>query len=646
MPRKTCCLLLFLFICSALPSWIHAGDQTVFGPRSFKIGKWHIHTSLHTFNVKDPGEGIVTVTKNTPDKPISGGFILFNTTLVPLRDFLTGDEVVFEKQIILRSINFITVFLRGTSGASVNIEVEKAVGPIPPPEVSFSADPQTITLHESSTLSWNVIHADTITIEPGIGSVEPNGSIQVSPDQTTTYTLTAVGAGGTTTQSVTVSVNIPLPTVSISADPEIIISGQFSTLIWSSTHADICEIDQGVGSVTVNGSMSVSPTETTTYTITATSPGGTATADVTITVTDPNAPPTVTISPASASISQGESITLTWNSQRAQSAFIDNDVGSVPVNGSATVSPDHTTTYTITVTGPTGSNTAASVVRVIGSPEPLLEGSFGKQYEDLIPTDATVDEYDTKRFSLITGRVRAIDETPISNVSVTLHSHPEYGTVFTDDEGRFSLPVEGGTTLTVVYQKSGFITAHRKVYVPWNDIAIAETIRMIAQDPIATTITFDGNPDTVVTHQSTKVTDEFGSRSCTMVFTGDNHAYLVDENGNERELHTEEALDVIDFSASSDPKTIYTRSINELATLVSCEYFTTNILRFNEQFNRFYGKVDSFVVYMCMEGNFELVCNGERTAVTKGETILIPASVHDVELIPQEEVTLLEVYVS
>jgi mannose-6-phosphate isomerase len=120
----------------------------------------------------------------------------------------------------------------------------------------------------------------------------------------------------------------------------------------------------------------------------------------------------------------------------------------------------------------------------------------------------------------------------------------------------------------------------------------------------------------------------------------------VDENGNERELHTEEALDVIDFSASSDPKTIYTRSINELATLVSCEYFTTNILRFNEQFNRFYGKVDSFVVYMCMEGNFELVCNGERTAVTKGETILIPASVHDVELIPQEEVTLLEVYVS
>jgi RHS repeat-associated protein len=539
MPRKVCCLFMFLFICSAFPSLIHADNQTVFGPKSFEIGKWHVHASVHTFNGEDPGEGIVTVTKNTPDKPISGGFILFNTTLVPLHDFLVGDELVFEKGITLRSINFITVFLRGTPGASVTIEVNKEGGPIPPPEVSFSADPQTITLGGSSTLTWNSTYADTCEIDQGVGSVTVNGSMSVSPTETTTYTLTAVGLGGTTTQSVTITVNIPLPTVSISANPETILLGESSTLSWSSTHADTCEIDQGVGSVTVNGSMSVSPTETTTYTITATGPGGTALADVTITVTNPNAPPAVTMTPASADISQGDSITLTWNSQRAQSAFIDNGVGSVPLNGSTTVSPDHTTTYTITVTGPTGSNSAASVVRVIGSPEPLPEGSFGKQYEDLIPTDATVDEYDTKRFSLITGRVRSIDDTPISNVSVTLHSHPEYGTVSTDAQGRFSLPVEGGTTLTVVYQKNGFITAHRKVYVPWNNIAIAETIRMIAEDPISTTVIFDGNPDTVVTHQSTEVTDEFGSRSCSMVFTGDNHAYLVDENGNDvQELTT------------------------------------------------------------------------------------------------------------
>ena len=533
MYRKICCLFIVLFICSAFPSLIHAENQIVFGPKSFEIGRWHVHASVHTFNAANPGEGVVTITKNTLDQPISGGFILFNTTVVPLQDFLTGDEIVFEKEITLRSINFITVFLRGTPGSSVTITIHSGGTPALPPEVSFSADPQTIMLGESSTLSWNVIDADTISIDPGIGSVDSDGTYEVFPNETTTYTLTSVGAGGTTTEKVSVSVNQPLPTVSISADPEAILLGESSTLRWSSTHADTCVIEPVIGSVGASGSTQVSPADATTYTIIATGPGGTASADVTITVTDPNMPPTVTMTPASASISQGDSITLTWNSERAQSAFIDNGVGSLTVNGSITVSPEHTTTYTITVTGATGSDSAQAKIQVTANPAPLPEGSFGQQYEDLIPNDSTVDEYDAKRFSLITGLVRSIDDSPIPDVSVTLHGHPEYGTAATDTQGRFTLPIEGGTTFTVVYQKDGFITSHRKVYVPWNDIAITETIQMIAEDPVSTTITFDGNPDTVVIHQGTQVSDEFGSRSTTMVFTGDNHAYLVDENGND-----------------------------------------------------------------------------------------------------------------
>ena len=533
MYRKICCLVIVLFISFAFPSLIHADNQTVFGPKSFEISKWHIHASVHTFNVADPGEGIVTITKNTPDHPISGGFILLNTTVVPLRDFLTGGDVVFEKEIALRSINFITVFLRGTPGASITITINAGGTPVLPPEVTFSADPPTFVLGESSALSWNVIDANNISIAPGIGSVDPNGSYEVFPTETTTYTLTAVGPGGTTTETVTVSVNIPLPTVSISAAPETILLGESSTLTWNSANADTCVIEPGIGAVDVNGSVQVSPTETTTYIITDSGLGGTATASITITVNNPSTPPAVQLNATPTSIGQGGSAILSWTSSNAQSAFIDNGVGSVPVNGSTTVYPEHTTIYTIAVTGPTGSNSARSKIQVTGNPAPLPEGSFGEQYEDLIPFDATVDEYDFKRFSLITGMVRSIDDAPIPDVSVTLHGHPEYGTVLTDAQGRFSLPIEGGTTLTVVYQKDGFITAHRNVYVSWNDIAIAETIQMIAQDPLSTTVIFDGNPNTVVTHQSTQVTDEFGSRSATMVFTGDNHAYLVDENGND-----------------------------------------------------------------------------------------------------------------
>jgi RHS repeat-associated protein len=260
---------------------------------------------------------------------------------------------------------------------------------------------------------------------------------------------------------------------------------------------------------------------------------------LTIEVTQDIDPPTVIISAVPDSIVVGESATLTWTSNNAESATIDQGIGDVDVSGSTTVSPTETTSYTITVTGLSGTATDQALVTVTGGVEPQPEGSFGEQYEDLIPPDATLESYDPKRFSVITGLVHDLAGSPISDISLTIHVHPEYGTAETNAEGRFSIPVEGGGIITIVYQKDSLITAQRQIYVPWNDIAIAETIVMITEDPASTTLTFDGNPDTVVTHQSTEVTDESGSRSCTTVFTGDNRAYLVDEEENDvQELTT------------------------------------------------------------------------------------------------------------
>jgi RHS repeat-associated protein len=325
--------------------------------------------------------------------------------------------------------------------------------------------------------------------------------------------------------------NIDPPTVSINADPDAIEGNEDSILTWSSTLAKTCSIEPDIGSVGLSGSLSVSPTETATYAITATGPGGIDTASVTISVTHPTA--YVSISATPTMIQDGEMATLSWTSTNAQSAFIDNGIGVVPVDGSTTVSPENSTTYTISVTGPTGSYSSQAVVTVLGIPDPQPEGSFGEQYEDLIPPDATISSYASTQFSLITGQINSIDGFPLSDVSVSVHSHPEYGTAFTDSSGQFSIPVNGGNTMTIVYQKPGWITSQRKTYVSWNDIAISETIQMIPEDPASTTVSFDGNPNTVMTHQSTPVLDEFGERSCFIVFTGDNQAYLVDEGGND-----------------------------------------------------------------------------------------------------------------
>jgi RHS repeat-associated protein len=74
------------------------------------------------------------------------------------------------------------------------------------------------------------------------------------------------------------------PNVTLSANPETILSGESSTLSWTSSDAESANIDKGIGNVPLSGSLTVSPVGTTTYTITVTGPGGTATAQVKVTV--------------------------------------------------------------------------------------------------------------------------------------------------------------------------------------------------------------------------------------------------------------------------------------------------------------------------------------------------------------------------
>ncbi len=119
----------------------------------------------------------------------------------------------------------------------------------------------------------------------------------------------------------------------------------------------------------------------------------------------------------------------------------------------------------------------------------------------------------------------------------------------------------------------------------------------------------------------------------------------TDENGKERDLHIREALDVINFKASKNPKTSYIYEENKVVPLVQSDYFITNTLRFDRDIIRSYATLDSFVVYMCIEGSFGIEVNGEKTKVYKGETVLIPAIIDEVKLIPAQETTLLEVYV-
>ncbi|MDR0811462.1 MAG: class I mannose-6-phosphate isomerase [Paludibacter sp.] len=119
----------------------------------------------------------------------------------------------------------------------------------------------------------------------------------------------------------------------------------------------------------------------------------------------------------------------------------------------------------------------------------------------------------------------------------------------------------------------------------------------------------------------------------------------TDSAGRERELHIEQALDVINFAACRNPKVHYHRHLNEIIPLVECNYFTTNIITLNEPLTRNYGAIDSFKVYMCVEGQCVFEYADTQTIVNKGDTILVPAAITEINIMPETEATLLEVYI-
>ena len=118
-----------------------------------------------------------------------------------------------------------------------------------------------------------------------------------------------------------------------------------------------------------------------------------------------------------------------------------------------------------------------------------------------------------------------------------------------------------------------------------------------------------------------------------------------DAQGNSRELHTELAKDAIDFKLYDTYKTEYKKELNKPVELVTCPYFTTNLLELNEFTKRDYSQKDSFVIYMCLEGSLNLVDNkGNTLLIERGESFLFPAETNYVEISPNNYCKLLEVF--
>jgi hypothetical protein len=329
--------------------------------------------------------------------------------------------------------------LTGTATTSVTTQRALQV-------VRFSATPSQIASGQSSTLAWNVTNATSVTIS-GVGSgLNAAGTATVSPTTTTTYNLTATGQGGqTVTASVTVTVGASKPAIIRFAASQYHINQGGSTILsWTTTGASTASINNGVGTVQVDGSQSVSPSTTTTYTLTATGADGvtSVSAAVTITVGGGAVPTVLSFTASPTVIATGGQSSLCWNVTNAQTVTIAPGIGTVNAVACTTVTPAATTTYVLTATNAVGPTQAVVTVSV-GAVQ-ILTFSANPAFSPA-PGDPVVLSWTTQNATsvIITGSFVPSGAQPV-NGSLTINPP-------TDSQYTLTAYGPGGPVSTTVY---------------------------------------------------------------------------------------------------------------------------------------------------------------------------------------------------
>jgi len=119
----------------------------------------------------------------------------------------------------------------------------------------------------------------------------------------------------------------------------------------------------------------------------------------------------------------------------------------------------------------------------------------------------------------------------------------------------------------------------------------------------------------------------------------------IDHRGMKRELHTEAALEAMDFEVYDNYKTKYEIKKNQSSTLISCEKFTTNLIKSDQPVLKDISGLDSFIIYMGLEGKVTLKSEEGDMLIKPGDAVVIPAVMEQLALVPEGNAGLLEIYI-
>jgi K319L-like, PKD domain/OmpA family len=276
-------------------------------------------------------------------------------------------------------------------------QIGVAAGPITL-DGSASYDPD----NDPMTFAWAQISGPTVELS-GVNS--QTATFTAEEGQTYMFRLTVRDDhNGVSTDRVTVSTTKTEITIKrFTATPTQVEAGGTVDLLWEVEGADEVEIST-LGKVDPHsGTSQVSVSQTTTFTLTARNAKREINQSVTVTVQG-SAPRILRFNASPLTINSGQNSVLSWETAGADQVTID-EIGSVGTSGSATVSPTHNTTYTITATNGFGtvSSTVSIEVAPPGRPRIL---NFVASPQEVLPSEQ----------STLTWEVEGADSVSITDL--------------------------------------------------------------------------------------------------------------------------------------------------------------------------------------------------------------------------------------
>ncbi len=343
----------------------------------------------------------------------------------------------------------------GTITKSVTLSV--IVPSAPPVITSFTASTTNITAGQSVTLRWSTRGATSVNLDHGIGSVPESGMQIVQPTSTTVYTLTAKNEGGPVKAEVKIYIPVSnqpviqsfiLTTENYTGTSCNITAGDPVVMSWDVLNASSVSINQGIGVVSPSGLITLHPNALTTWTIMASNSAGAVTAYATCNVTSISLPVIGTFTVSPTSIKQGESASLKWSVSgqwdESNAVTINQDIGVVNALGAVVVSPNATTTYTITVRNGQGASSASVVLTVVPATHPAINSFTASPASIKAGGSATIQWNVTGATSvLVTPNVGAVAQVGNAKIS------PAVTTVYTITASNAAGSITGYTTVTV-----------------------------------------------------------------------------------------------------------------------------------------------------------------------------------------------------